>query len=206
MSEGRITDKSALQAHYGEPVKMAVVCELDHLDDHHKQFIRRSPFLCLSASGGDHQPSVSPKGDAPGFVEIMDDRTLLIPDRVGNNKVETYRNVIDNPKVACIFFVPGLRETLRLWGEAEIVRDKEILERCKVRDRLPEAALRIHVTKAYFHCGKSLVRSRLWDPEGQVAAGEFPPFGQVIKDQAQVAESAEALQAGMDELYTEKLY
>ena len=206
MSEDRISDKTTLHEHYGEPVKMAVVCELDHLDHHHKQFIRRSPFLCLSGSGEDNQPSVSPKGDAPGFVQILDDRTLLIPDRVGNNKVETYRNIVDNPKIACIFFVPGLRETLRLWGEAEILRDADVLERCKVRDRPPEAALRVHVTKAYFHCGKSLVRSKLWDPDGHVAPGEFPPFGQVIKDQARVGESVEALQAGMDELYSEKLY
>lgn len=203
---GKIIDQVTLHERYGEPVKLAVACELDHLDEHHKQFIRRSPFLCLSAVGADGQPSVSPKGDAPGFVEIIDEHTLLIPDRVGNNKVETFENVIDNPKVACIFFVPGLRETLRLWGEAEIFQDPALLERSKVRGKLPEAALLIRVIKAHFHCGKALVRSRLWDPDGHVAPGEFPPFGQVIKDQTRVADSAEELQAGMDELYTEKLY
>jgi PPOX class probable FMN-dependent enzyme len=205
-SVAKITDKGALHEHYGEPVELAVACELDHLDEHHKKFIRRSPFVCISAAGADGQPSVSPKGDAPGFVEIIDDHTLLIPDRVGNNKVETFANIIDNPRVACIFFVPGLREMLRLWGEAEIIQDPVVLERGKVRGKLPEAALRIRINKAYFHCGKALVRSRLWDPESHVAPGEFPPFGQVLKDQARVADSAEKLQAGMDELYTEQLY
>ena len=202
----RINDKSTLHEHYGEPVELAVVCELDHLDKHHKQFIRHSPFLCLAAAGADGQPSVSPKGDAPGFVEIIDDHTLLIPDRVGNNKVETFEHVIDNPKVACIFFVPGIRETLRLWGEAQIVRDPKLLARSKVRDRLPEAAVLISVTKAYFHCGKSLIRSKLWDPKAHIAPGTLPPFGQVIKDQARVDESVAELQAGMDQLYTDKLY
>ena len=205
-SVAKITDKGALHEHYGEPVELAVACELDHLDEHHKKFIRRSPFVCISAAGADGQPSVSPKGDAPGFVEIIDDHTLLIPDRVGNNKVETFANIIDNPRVACIFFVPGLREMLRLWGEAEIIQDPAVLERGKVRGKLPEAALRIRVSKAYFHCGKALVRSKLWDPDGHVAPGEFPPFGQVLKDQARVADSAETLQAGMDELYAERLY
>ena len=202
----RISDKSTLHEHYGEPVEAAVACELDHLDKHHKEFIRHSPFLCLAAAGADGQPSVSPKGDAPGFVEIVDDHTLLIPDRIGNNKVETLRHVIDNPKVACIFFVPGIRETLRLWGEAQIVRDSQLLERSKVRERLPEAALLISVTKAYFHCGKSLIRSKLWNPKEHIAPGTFPPFGQVIKDQLGASESVEELQAGMDELYTDKLY
>ena len=116
---GKIIDKATLHEHYGEPVELAVACELDHLDQHHKHFIRLSPFLCLAAAGADGQPSVSPKGDAPGFVEVIDEHTLLIPDRVGNSKVETFENVIDNPKVSCIFFVPGLRETLRVWGKAE---------------------------------------------------------------------------------------
>jgi hypothetical protein len=203
---GKIIDQVTLHEHYGEPVELAVACELDHLDKHHQHFIRRSPFLCLAAAGGDGQPSVSPKGDAPGFVEVIDEHTLLIPDRVGNNKVETFGHVIDNPKVACIFFVPGLRETLRVWGEAEIVQDASVLERGKVRDKLPEAALLIRVSKAYFHCGKALVRSRLWDPEGHAAPGDFPPFGQVIKDQTRAPDSVEALEAAMDELYTDQLY
>lgn len=202
----RISDVSTLHEHYGDPVKLAVDCELDRLDEHHRRFIRHSPFMCLAASGADGQPSVSPKGDAPGFVEVIDEQTLLIPDRVGNNKVETLENVLENPKVACIFFVPGISETLRIWGEAEIARDPKLLQRGKVRDRLPEAAVVIRVTKAYFHCGKSLIRSRLWDSKGKASPPDFPPFGQVIKDQAQVAESAEELQAGMDELYKDKLY
>lgn len=202
----KIADKASLHEHYGEPVELAVACELDHLDEHHQRFIRRSPFLCIAAAGADGQPSVSPKGDAPGFVEVIDEHTLLIPDRIGNNKVETFRNIIDNPRIACIFFVPGLRETLRLWGSAEIVQDPSLLQRGRVRGKLPESALMIRVTKAYFHCGKSLVRSKLWDEKRHVAPGEFPPFGQVLKDQAQVADSVEDLEAVMDDLYTEQLY
>ena len=205
-TDDKISDPGTLHEHYGEPVAMAVKCEFERLDEHHRFFIRHSPFLCLAGAGSDGQPSVSPKGDAPGFVEVLDDPTLLLPDRIGNNKVETFRHLLENPKVALVFMVPGIREVLRVWGTAEIRRDPELLDRVRGRGKRPRAALLIRVTKVYFHCGKALIRSRLWDPASQSDAAKFPSFGCVIRDQARVAESVEALQADMDRRYEELLY
>lgn len=205
-TDDRISDLESLHAHYGEPVAMAVKCEFDHLDEHHQFFISQSPFLCLAGAGKDGQPSVSPKGDAPGFVKVLDQKHLLLPDRIGNKKVETYEHLLENPKVALVFLVPGIKEVLRVWGTAEIRRDPQLLDQVRGRGKRPPAVLVIRVTKAYFHCGKSIIRSNLWSPDSQANAKKFPPFGRVIRDQAQVAESAEMLQADMDRRYEELLY
>jgi len=205
-AEDRFKDHKELHAHFGEPVAMAVKCEFDRLDEHHRFFIAHSPFLCLAGAGSDGQPSVSPKGDEPGFVKVLDDRHLLLPDRIGNNKVETFEHLLENPKVALVFLVPGIKEVLRIWGTAEIRRDPELLDQVRGRGKRPRAALLIRVTKVYFHCGKSVIRSKLWDPASQANAAKFPPFGCVIRDQARVADSAEALQADMDRRYRELLY
>lgn len=204
--EDRICDLETLRAHYGEPVAMAVKCEFDRLDAHHSFFISQSPFLCFAGAGKDGQPSVSPKGDAPGFVKVLDDRTLLLPDRIGNNKVETFQHLLENPKVALVFLVPGIKEVLRVWGEAKIRRDPELLDQVLAHGNRPRAVVVIRVTKVYFHCGKALIRSRLWKPDTLKNAAKFPPFGQVIKDQAQVADSVENLQADMDWRYRDLLY
>ncbi len=204
--DDRILDPQTLRLHYGEPVEHAVRAEFDRLDGHHRFFIAHSPFLCLAAAGADGQPSVSPKGDAPGFVAVLDDRTLLLPDRIGNNKVEGFGHLLENPKVAVVFLVPGIREVLRIHGTAEIRRDPDLLDRVSAGGRRPPAVLVIRVTKAYFHCGKAVIRSRLWDPRSQENAARFPPFGQVIRDQLRVPEPADALQAGMEQLYRDRLY
>ncbi len=205
-AEDRISDPDVLHEHYGEPVKMAVKCEFDRLDAHHEFFIRHSPFLCLAGAASDGQPSVSPKGDAPGFVKVLDEHHLLLPDRIGNNKMETFEHLLENPKVALVFMVPGVKEVLRVWGIAEIRRDPELLDQVRGAGKRPRSVLVIRVTKAYFHCGKSVIRSKLWDPASQANAAKFPPFGCVIRDQAQVNESADALQADMDRRYQELLY
>jgi len=205
-ADDRISDLDVLHAHYGEPVKMAVKCEFDRLDAHHQFFIRHSPFLCLAGAASDGQPSVSPKGDAPGFVKVLDEYHLLLPDRIGNNKMETFEHLLENPKVALVFMVPGIKEVLRVWGTAEIRRDPELLDQVRGCGKRPRSVLVIRVTKAYFHCGKSVIRSKLWDPASQANAAQFPPFGCVIRDQAQVNESAETLQADMDRRYQELLY
>ena len=201
-----ISDFDTLHAYYGEPVRMAVKCEFDRLDAHHQFFISHSPFLCLAGAGSDGQPSVSPKGDAPGFVKVLDENHLLLPDRIGNNKMETFEHLMENPKVALVFMVPGVKEVLRVWGTAEIRRDPELLDQVRGRGKRPRSVLVIRVSKAYFHCGKSIIRSKLWDPASQANAAKFPPFGCVIRDQAQVNETAEALQADMDRRYQELLY
>lgn len=201
-----ITDRRELRELYGEPSPNAIAVSKPYLDEYHQLFIRNSPFLCLASTTKDGQPNVSPKGDSPGFVHIRDDKTLVIPDRLGNNKIETFENIMENPRVALIFFIPGVREVVRVQGTASLVRDQEILELGRVGDKLPAASLVVHVTKSYIHCGKALVRSRLWDPDSQVTDGVIPPFGQMIKDQANINVPADEIQDSIEHEYREELY
>lgn len=201
-----IDDQTALREHFGAPSATAMAVSKPFLDEHHQRFIRHSPFLCIASAAADGQPNVSPKGDGPGFVHVLDDKTLVIPDRLGNNKVETFENIVDNPKLALVFFIPGVREVVRVQGTGEIVRDPAMLELGRVGSSLPTVALVVHVTRAYLHCGKALVRSALWDPSRQVAAGVIPPFGQMIRDQAAVATPADEIQADIEHMYQEELY
>ena len=206
MTLDTITDSQALREHFGEPLHIAVAVEKPSLDQHHKRFIEHSPFICIASAGSDGQPAVSPKGDAPGFVKVLDDATLLIPDRPGNNKVEGFGNIVENPKVSLIFFIPGIMETLRVHGSAEIVRDAELLKQGKAGAKLPSTATLIKVTKAYMHCGKALIRSNLWDPDRHIAKGVIAPFGQVIKDQSGVPKTQEEVQVIVDQEYRDNLY
>ncbi len=201
-----LDDADALRAHYGEPVPLAVAVVKPRLDAHHRHYIEHCPFLCLAAAGPDGQPSVSPRGDAPGFVRVLDDRTLLIPDRPGNNKVETWHHVVANPKVALVLFVPGVAETLRLHGIARLSRDPAHLAAAGAQGRPPPAVLVVEVTQVYFHCGKAIIRSRLWAPESQVAPGTLPAFAQVLKEQAGVPEPVAHVQDVLDDVYANKLY
>jgi hypothetical protein len=201
-----IEDQAALREHFGEPSATAMAVSKSFLDEHHQHFIRHSPFLCIASAAADGQPNVSPKGDAPGFVHILDDKTLVIPDRLGNNKVETFENLVENPKLALVFFIPGVREMVRVHGTGELVRDPAMLELGRVGSSLPTVALVVHVTRAYLHCGKSLVRSGLWDPSRHVEPGVIPPFGQMIRDQAALATPAEEIQEDIEHMYREELY
>ena len=201
-----ITDPQELRDHFGEPLHIAVAVEKPQLDKHHRRFIEHSPFICIASAGSDGQPAVSPKGDTPGFVKVLDDKTLLIPDRPGNNKVEGFGNMVENSKVSLIFFIPGITETLRVHGEAEIVLDKELLKSGKAGAKLPKTATLIRVTKAYMHCGKALIRSKLWDPDRHIAKGVIPPFGLVVKEQANVPMSQEEVQGVVDQEYQDNLY
>ncbi len=201
-----ITSAEALRAHYGEPPAMVVAMIKTFLDEHHQNFIRHSPFVCVASAAQDGQPNVSPKGDAPGFVHILDRKTLIIPDRPGNSKVESFENVIANPKIALIFFIPGITESLRVQGTAKIVRGSDMLALGKVGEKLPPSALVVSVTKAYMHCGKALIRSRLWAPESHVADGVIAPFSRVVKEQANAPMDVGEVQKHLDRAYREQLY
>ena len=206
MTLDTITEPQELREHFGEPLHIAVAVEKTQLDEHHRRFIEHSPFICLASAGDDGQPAVSPKGDTPGFVRILDDKTLLIPDRPGNNKVEGFGNIVENPKVSLIFFIPGIIETLRIHGNAEIVLDTDLLKLGMAGSKLPATATLVNVTRAYMHCGKALIRSKLWDSERHIAKGVIPPFGQVIKEQAGVPKSRQEVQEIVDQEYQDNLY
>jgi PPOX class probable FMN-dependent enzyme len=201
-----IDSDNQLREKYGEPSQMAVAVTKDHLDKHHINFIQNSPFVCLATSSDDGQPNVSPKGDAPGFVYIKDSHTLVIPDRPGNNKIESFQNLVKNPKIALIFLIPGINETVRVHGEAKIVDQEEILQLGIVGKKLPPAAIVVHVTRAYMHCGKAMIRSKLWSPESHIDEGVITPFGQVIKEQAKLPVDVDEVNQKINHVYKEELY
>lgn len=204
--QNRIEQASQLREHYGEPHAVAVAIEKDYLDEHHRNFIENAPFICIATSGKDGQPSISPKGDAPGFVTVLNENTLVVPDRPGNNKILSFRNLLENEKLAIIFFVPGVREALRVEGAAQIVTDEATLELGKAQNKLPPSALVVNVTKAYMHCGKAVIRSNVWDEKAKAGAAKISSFAKVIKEQTKTPKSLDDVKALLDHEYTDVLY
>jgi hypothetical protein len=168
---------------YGEPHERAVKKQLSRLDKHARNFIALSPFLVIASSDPSGRCDASPKGDAPGFVRVIDDRTLLIPDRLGNNRTDTLDNLLARPGVGLIFFVPGINETLRVNGRASVTVDPELLEPLAVHGKMPRSGILVAAEEIYFHCGKALIRSDLWNPEKHVPRGAWPSLGRIIAEQ-----------------------
>jgi PPOX class probable FMN-dependent enzyme len=177
----RITDVETLETLYGAPSGPAVEKELDYLHPHYRKLIAASPFFVL-ATGGPEGMDASPRGDAPGFVTVEDEKTLLIPDRRGNNRVDSLRNIVVNPRVALFFLVPGIGETLRVNGRAEIRTDPALLGRFGVEGRLPRTVLVVHVDTVFFQCARAIFRSKLWDPAQHVARASLPSTGTIVSD------------------------
>ena len=187
---------------YPPVLERARLKTLSKLDTHCRAFIEKSPFLTLSTQGPDGA-DVTPRGDAPGFVHILDDNTIAIPDWRGNNRLDSLTNILANPAVGLLFFIPGALETLRLNGAAHITADSEITHRWTTNNNHPATALIITVHEAFLHCGKALIRSTLWHDDYK---SKIPPYGQMLKDQIQVDDTAEAMQASIEEAYKTKLY
>jgi PPOX class probable FMN-dependent enzyme len=200
-----ITDAAALRDFYGEISQLAQAKELTRLDKHCRAFIALSPFLVLATSDPEGRLDASPRGDAPGFVLVLDDTTLLLPDRPGNNRVDSYGNVIANPGVAMIFFVPGIEETLRVNGRARVTTDAALLAGAEAMGKVPRAGLLITVEQAFFHCAKALKRSHLWDATRHVERRSFPSLGKIIADQTAQC-SVEDAEARIADGYKNRLY
>ncbi len=175
-----ITTLAQLKAVYGEPVQRSLIKEVDYLSGHYQSFIAHSPFL-LMASSGVEGLDCSPRGDQPGFVQVVDKKTLLIPDRRGNNRVDTLGNLIQDSRVSLLFLIPGVGETLRVKGTAEILIAPDLCARFSVNGKLPRSVLRISVQKVYFQCQKALVRSKLWQPESIVPRQKLPSAGEILE-------------------------
>ena len=209
-STATVTSEDALRALYDPPLERAVRKQLSRLDDYCKRFIALSPFVCLATADADGRIDVSPRGDAPGFVEVVDDRTLLIPDRRGNNRLDSLANIIANPQVGLLFMVPGIDETVRVNGRAAIVRDPDMLARFAAHGRAPAVAIRVEVSEAFFHCAKAFIRARLWAPDAHVGRAALPGLGRIIAEQIAgqpVPENeAQAADAAIDEGYRTRLY
>jgi hypothetical protein len=167
----------------GPTMEIAVLKARPKLDRHCKAFIGRSPFLCIGTSGADGKADVSPRGDPPGFVQVIGDNQLFIPDRPGNNRLDTMTNITENAEIGLLFVIPGFNDTLRVNGTARIVQDDELAEAAKIRGKVPKLGILVEVREAFLHCAKAFKRSNLWDPKDFQNRGDFPTLGKMILDQ-----------------------
>ncbi len=179
MGDTIIRSIADLEALYGQPLATSLAKETDHLTAHYRAFVEASPFV-LIASAGPEGLDCSLRGDPAGFVVVEDERTLLIPDRLGNNRTDTLRNIVRDPRVALIFLIPGVGETLRVNGRAEIDTAPALLERLAINGKPPRSVVRVHVETVYFQCQKALVRSKLWDPSRHVDRKSLPSTGEML--------------------------
>ena len=183
MAEYAIETVEQLRSSYGEPSERAVRKALDRLDRHCRRFIALSPFVVLASAGADGRVDCSPRGDPAGFVAVLDDRTILLPDRRGNNRADSLTNVLENPHVGMLFMIPGVDETLRLNGRAKLTTDPAKLEPLAINGRVPRSGLVVEIEEVFLQCTKALVRSRLWADETRVdRKSALPSFGQMIAD------------------------
>jgi PPOX class probable FMN-dependent enzyme len=178
-----IEDPETLREIYGPPSERSLKKQLTRFDKHCRAFIARSPFLVIASSDPSGRCDASPKGDAPGFVQVLDDQTLLVPDRLGNNRADTIGNLLALPGIGLIFFVPGINETLRVNGRARITTDPTLLEPLAVNGKVPRSGIVVMAEEIYFHCGKALIRSDLWNPEKQLRRSDFSSLGRILADQ-----------------------
>lgn len=201
MSEAEVRTVDDLREVYAEPNRLSLDKQMPSLEKHSRRFIELSPFLVLATDG-----DASPKGDPPGFVKVIDDKTILIPDRLGNNRLDSMQNIVRNPAVGVLFFVPGLNETLRVNGRAEITRDACLLEPLAIKGKAPRTGLLIHIEEVYLHCAKALIRSKLWDPERHIERSEYPRIGQVFSDQIGRGDDPEAADRRYSQRLKDRLY
>jgi uncharacterized protein len=178
--EHRIDTVEQLEALYGLPSGGALVKEIDHISDHYRAFIEKAPFVVI-ATGGPEGLDTSPRGDPAGFVRVADRHTVLIPDRRGNNRLDTLKNIVRDPRVALLFLIPGVGETLRINGRAEISTDPELCESFAINGKAPRSVIRVTAERVYFQCQKALVRSKLWDPEARIDRKTLPTAGTIIE-------------------------
>jgi PPOX class probable FMN-dependent enzyme len=175
----RIATLEALEALYDKPYGPAVVKELDHVNAHYQKFIEAAPFFALATSGPDGL-DCSPRGDAPGFVRVADPKTLLIPDRSGNNRLDSLRNIISDPRVALLFLIPGVGETIRVMGHASISTDPALTQSFVVNGKAPRTVIVVAVERVFYQCTKAIVRSKLWDAGLHVDRKSLPSAGTIL--------------------------
>lgn len=177
-----ITEETELRDVFGWPTERALNKQIEHLDQHCKAIINKSPFLLLGTSNESGNCDVSPKGDYPGFVRVLDNKTIAIPDLPGNNRLDTLINMINNPQVGLIFMIPGMNETLRINGKVELVRDDDLLETMAYQGKLPKLAIVVHIEEVFTHCPKAFLRSKLWSDEYKIDRNELPSFAEILRD------------------------
>ncbi len=177
----QLTSAAALDTLYGTPNPNSLAKEVPYLHPHYRKFVEAAPFVALATVGAGGLDA-SPRGDAPGFVRVHDERTLLIPDRRGNNRIDSLKNLIADPRIALLFLIPGIAETLRVNGRARITVDPALLAAFAVGDKAPRSVIVVDIETVYFQCSRALVRSRLWEPSAQISRSTLPSTGTLIAD------------------------
>ena len=200
-----ITSMAELDALYGEPVPAAKLKEIDYISKHYRRFIETSPFMILATSGPEGL-DCSPRGDPAGFVRVADERTLMIPDRRGNNRVDSLRNIVRDPRVALLFLVPGVGETMRINGRAAISTDPELCASFEMQGKPARCVIVVTAERVYPQCPKALVRSKLWDPEVQIPRSALPSMGQMLQAVAKTEFDAKAYDAAYPERLRQTIY
>ncbi len=201
-----ITSREELRSVYKPASEGSLRKELKALDSHAASFIGRSPFVLIGTTDGKGHADVTPKGDRPGFVAVLDNRTIAIPDRPGNNRLDTLENLLEEPAIGLLFLIPGMDETLRINGKAKITADDALRARFEVDGKLPQAVIVVTVEATYMHCAKAFMRSQLWHPESWPDRKSLPTLGQILKDQLALDQSAEAMDLWLDDAYANSMW
>ena len=194
-----------LEAIYGEPLPQSLVKEIDYISDHYRSFIEKSPFMVL-ASVAEEGLDCSPRGDPAGFVRVVDEKMVMIPDRRGNNRIDTLRNIVRDPRVSLLFLVPGVGETLRINGRAEISVDPKLCASFAMNGKTPQSVIIVTADRVYFQCQKALARSRLWEPEAQVERKELPTAGKILQSLSRDEFDGEAYDRNYPERLKKTIY
>ncbi len=200
-----ISTEDELRSLVGYPSDLAIQKTIFHLDDHCRHFIAQSPFLLLATADRTGMCDVSPRGDAPGFVMVLDEKHLLIPERPGNRRIDSMRNILSNPQVGLLFLIPGLGETLRINGKACIVKDETLLKRTEVNGRSPLVGIGVEVEECFVHCAKAVLRSKLW--ESETWTKRLPSAAKMLADHAKIpGVTVDEIAQRLQESYSKRLY
>ncbi len=176
----RVTTEAELEALYGAPSARSLDKEIGHISPHYRAFIEKAPFVVVATSGPGGL-DCSPRGDPPGFVRVADEKTVLIPDRRGNNRIDTLRNLVQDPRISLLFLIPGVGETMRINGRAEILVDPELCGTFAMNGKAPRSVIAVTVDRIYFQCQKALARSRLWSADAQIPRSDLPSTGEMLQ-------------------------
>lgn len=189
-----ITDRDRFREIFNEPSQAILDKNIDYIDDICASYIKASPFIVISTIGLDGNVSTSPKGDPAGFVQILDSKTLAIPERLGNHRCDGFENILQNPKIGLIFIIPGFGVTLRVSGTAQIVRDKKLQKSMEINGKQPDLVLIVNVKQAFAHCSKAIMRSKIWQPENWPESSNLPNLGTAMVTHGKLSTTTEKMQ------------
>ena len=201
-----ITSEAQLREILGEPSQLAANKAVKTLDEHCRNFIASSPFIVIASSDAEGNVDISPKGDPAGFVQVLDERTLAIPDRPGNRRADTLINILQNPKIALFFFIPGKQDTFRISGKAIVVRDLALRESMAIQGKVPALAIVVTIDEAFLHCAKCVIRSGIWEQEKWPESDNIASLARIMIDHGKLSTDMATVQAGIDESYRDRLY